>query len=100
MAYSSALPAYLIVSNPAGGLISTSTSVTGGGGNLWFYRSADAMGTVTGSSYFTNGAALGMKKYDVVLILDTGSTELTMGLVTAVTANGAATVGALASSSS
>lgn len=100
MAYSTSLPPYLLVAAPAGGLISTSTAVTGGGGNMWFYRSADGIATVAGSSYFSNGAALGMKKYDLVWVANTSSTLMAMGMVTAVTAGAGATVGTLVSSSS
>lgn len=100
MAYSTSLPPYLVVPAPAGGLISTSTSVTGGGGSLWYYRSADGIATVAGSSYFSNGSALGMKKYDIVYVTNTTSTYFGIAMVTDVTAGAGATVGTLTSSSS
>jgi hypothetical protein len=80
--------------------VSTSTSVTGGGGNVWFYRSADGVETVAGSSYFSNGSALGMRKYDLVFVTNTTSTYFGIGMVTDVTAGAGATVGTLTSSSS
>lgn len=100
MAYSTALPPYLIVPAPAGGLVSTSTSITAGGGSLWFYRSDDGIATVTGTSYFSNGSALGMKKYDLVFVANLTSTYFGVGMVTSVTAGAGATVGTLTSSSS
>jgi hypothetical protein len=103
MAYSTSYPPYLIVSAPCGGLASTSTgNWTGGGGNLWYYRSADGVATVTGSSYFSNGNALGMQPFDVVLMVlaSTSAPKLAMGIVSGVTAGAGATVGVLTSSSS
>jgi hypothetical protein len=100
MAYSTSLPPYLVTAAPAGGLISTSTSVTAGGGNIWYYRSADGIATVAGTSYFSNGDALGMNKYDLVFVTNLTSTYFAIGMVTAVTAGAGATVGTLTSSSS
>lgn len=99
MAYSTSLPPYLVVAAPAGGLISTSTSVTGGGGNLWYYRSADGSSLVTATSYFSNGAALGMQKYDIVYCVNTTSTLMGVAMVTSVVAGAGATVGTMASTS-
>lgn len=100
MAYSTALPPYLITPAPAGGLISTSTSVTGGGGNVWFYRSADGIATVAGTSYFSDGSARGMRQYDLVYVVNTTSTALSVGIITSVVAGAGATMGVLTSSSS
>ena len=54
----------LILQNAA---IGRAHSTSGGpsiGGNLWYYRSADPLGTVSGSSYFSNGYTRGMRKFD------------------------------------
>ena len=70
------------------------------GGNQWFYRSADALGTVTASSYFSDGFKRGMRKYDYVLIVDTGTTQPHSLMVNSVsTASGGATAGSITSSS-
>lgn len=39
----------------------------GRGGNVWAYVSTDAVGTVIGSSYFTDGYKLGMRPGDFLL---------------------------------
>lgn len=65
-----------------------------GGPQLWYYVSTDAHTDVDASNYFTNGSALGMKVNDVVLVVDSDAPTATMHVVTAVTAGGAATVGA------
>ncbi|MDE2440029.1 MAG: hypothetical protein KGP14_03315 [Betaproteobacteria bacterium] len=38
-----------------------------GGGNVWIYTTTDALATVSGASYFSDGIARGMKVDDVVL---------------------------------
>ena len=65
----------------------------GGGPQLWIYNSADVHTDVDAADYFSNGAALGMKVGDMVLV---GKTTATIGAtvhyVQTVTAGGAATV--------
>ena len=61
------------------------------GGALWYYADADAIATVRGADYFSNGDALGMEVEDVVLVVDEGA-SVTVNRVSAVTAGGAATV--------
>jgi hypothetical protein len=69
------------------------------GGNVWRYHSADALGTVSGSSYFSNGYTKGMRKYDHVLVVDTGTTAFHQLMVSSVTTSGGATAGTITSSS-
>jgi len=67
----------------------------GSGPALWIYNSTDAHGTVVGAGYFTNGAALGLKVGDHMVVGKTGATEAsTIHYVSAVTAGGAATIAA------
>jgi hypothetical protein len=62
---------------------------------LWTYVSADVHTDVDASGYFTNGDALGMKVNDTVIVTkNTATVGATLHTVTAVTANGAATVSA------
>lgn len=97
MAYSSA-NLYMTLAAPAGGLISTSTAVTAGGGSLWVYRTTDASSVWSASNYSTDGGSYGMKKYDVVLVINTGSTIFGWAMVTTLS-SGYATWGSLPSTS-
>lgn len=65
-----------------------------GPGRWWSYRSNDVATDVDASGYFTNGAALGMKVGDIVVVedIDTGPNTITLHRVITVTAGGAATV--------
>ena len=72
---------------------SHSTAGTYYGGNVWFYKStADASTAVAASSYFSDGHKRGMRKYDLVDLIDVGSTLYTHMVVTAVTVGAGATV--------
>jgi hypothetical protein len=70
----------------------------GGGKRLWVYTSStDPLGTIGGSGYFSNGDALGMKLYDMVLAMatttaSTAGSQPMWGFVSSVTASSAATV--------
>lgn len=87
-----------------------SSSLQGGthngfGGGVWAYVSTDIVGTVAGSSYFSDGYTLGMRPGDFVLggYHSTAGTsvEVFIGIVTEVSsASGGATMraGTLASS--
>lgn len=59
------------VSNPPK-LISQAIGGTAGA-NIWVYVSADAAGSVDADGYFTNGALLGMKLNDNVIVVDTAT---------------------------
>ena len=66
-----------------------------GGPSLWYYASEDVHTDVDATDYFSNGDALGMKVDDVVMVVKTTATiGATLHVVTAVTADGAATVSA------
>jgi hypothetical protein len=81
MAYSTSIPPALLVGR------------IGGAPAIWSYRSADAVGDVDASGYFTNGKALGMTLGDVVFVYDTATPLVTTCWVSAVNATtGVATV--------
>ena len=56
---------------------------------LWVYKSTDAATVVRPSGYFTNGYELGMRKGDIVLVVDTDADPIAaqMMIVTAATAS-------------
>lgn len=65
----------------------------GAGPALWIYNSTDVHTDVDAADYFSNGAALGMKVGDHVIVGKTSSTKgSTLHYVSAVTAGGAASV--------
>lgn len=94
MAYSSASGPYGLVQAVAGGLISTSTAVTPGFANIYAYRTTDGSATWGAANYFTDAQTRGIKKFDMVFVLSTGSTAytVTMGLFTAIS-TGSTTMG-------
>lgn len=65
MAYSQSNPPFLISQGIAGGL------------RLWVYKSIDAPAVVRTSGYFTNGWVLGMRKGDLVIVVDTDAAPIT-----------------------
>lgn len=82
MAYSTTNPP-AIIGNPG----------VGDGVSMWVYASADIHTDVDAADYFSNGDALGMKVNDVVVVVRTATAiGATLHVVTAVTADGAATV--------
>ena len=83
MAYATTNPPQLIVPGMGGGL------------SLWSYASTDVHTDVDAADYFSDGAALGMRVNDTVLVTKTDATiGVTAHTVTVVTAGGAATVAA------
>lgn len=66
----------------AGGFQGGSTNT---GGTVWTYKSSDPITTVIGSSYFSNGFAIGMRVSDTVMVLDTVTPALSFAFVSAVT---------------
>lgn len=62
-----------------------STSMLNYGGRLWSYVSTDPLATVVGSSYFSDGFTLGMRKYDSIMHVDVNSTIASLITVTTVT---------------
>lgn len=79
MAYATSNPPRLIVQ----GIV---------GGRIWYYESADPIATVNTSGYFTNGAALGMKVGDTVIVRDTNVPTTSLATVIDVTAGGQADI--------
>ena len=95
MAYSSTVSAPQLL---VGRLGSPSTSVPGAvAGSLWTYTSTvDALATVVGSSYLSDGWNRGMRKWDHVIFVDINSTLTSWLTVTAVTtASGGVTCSSL-----
>jgi len=64
----------------------------GNGPALWSYKSTDAIATVAGSSYFSNGYALGMQEGDFVLVWNSASTLGSFGCINDVTTSAGATL--------
>ena len=77
--------------NPPNKLVAGTLDGTGGPA-IWAYVSADAIATVKGASYFSNGDALGMKVGDFILVYDTGTPAFSSGWIKTVTAGGAASM--------
>lgn len=67
-------------------------SFGGYGPRLWTFKSSDAVATVCGSSYVSNGYALGMKVGDAVMVLNTASTLGSLVYVSAVSTGAGATL--------
>lgn len=61
---------------------------------IWVYKSADAIGTVKGASYFSNGYDLGMNVGDVMFVYDTATPTISTAWVKTVTSGGAASLSA------
>lgn len=62
------------------------TAGVGGAPNIWIYKSTDDDATTNGSGYYTNGAALGMKLNDIVLVIDTTTPLVSLCSVSVVNA--------------
>lgn len=70
--------------------------LSSGAGAIWNYVNTDAIATVQGAGYITNGAQLGMEKGDVVLYIKTDTPTASWLVVTSVTVGGSASLGATA----
>lgn len=68
------------------------TQGIGSAPSLWIYKSIDAHAAVAGAGYFTNGADLGLKVNDVMIVVDTDSATCTMHSVASATTINAATL--------
>ena len=66
----------------------------GGGPSVWVYADGDAHGDVDATDYFTNGKKLGMKAGDLVFVQNTTGYTTTLHSVSAVDADGNATISA------
>jgi len=78
MAYSTLLPPCLM----GGGRLESDAP------NLWTYKTTDSNATVIAAGYVTNAQALGMKVGDLFINLVTGTPEIYMNIVTAVSSTG------------
>ena len=84
---SSASRPFLVTAAVAGGF-NTSGQY---GGNVWGFKTTDALGTVVASSFITDGFKLGMRPYDVVQFIDTTNALGYMLFVSAVTTSAGST---------
>jgi hypothetical protein len=64
-----------------------------GAGQTWVYRSTDPIATVDGAGYITNAYDLGMKAGDLVIVMDTALSIISMSQVMTVTTSSAADLG-------
>lgn len=66
----------------------------GSGPSIWVYVDADAHGTACDGStgYFTNGAALGIKANDVMIVVDSDTYTCTVHMMKSATVGAAATL--------
>lgn len=80
-------------SSPPSKLVSGTLDGTAGPA-IWVYKSADAIATVYGAGYFTNGSALGLKVGDLMFVYDSNTPTVSMAWVKTVTAGGAASLSA------
>ena len=91
--------AYISTSNPP----VQWTQAFGGLVKEWAYRSTDGTVTVAGSSYFSNGHALGMKAGDGIYVVQVGTASsfvaFARGAVTVVTTGAGASITFVATSS-
>lgn len=75
-----------VTTNPPKCIVPSMGSTTG----LWIYTSSDVHTDVDAANYFTDGAALGMKVNDVVIVVKTTATVgATLHVVTEVSSDGA-----------
>jgi len=61
-------------------------------GSLWHYTDGDALATVLGADYFSDGDDLGMAANDTVIVTDETLGQVTTCVVSSVTSGGAATI--------
>lgn len=83
MAYSTSLPPIKFAVGPIDDTLAPT---------IWVYKSADAIATVKGASYFSNGSDLGMTVGDLVYVYDTATPAVSLAWVKTVTSGGAATL--------
>ena len=95
MSYSSKNPPFLVAPAVAGGANGAAK-----GGNIWVYRSADTIATVSATHYFVDGATDGMQVADVVIVVDTATPAVSLCTVIDVSTTLGATVKATAAATS
>lgn len=83
MAYNTANPPVKVTT----GILAkvNTTEATTVGGDIWVYKSADAIATVQAAGYFSNGLQLGMAVDDIVFVFDTNLGRMYPSFITAVT---------------
>jgi len=90
MAYATSNPPAKMSAGPL-----TDFGASTAGGQLWLYKSADAIATVKAAGYITNAAPLGMQVNDPILVVDTATPALSLAFVQSISATtGAATLDA------
>ena len=77
MAYSTTTPPFLVAGQ--------------NGFRVWAYKSTDAPAVVRVSGYITNGYDLGMRAGDVVFVVDTDASPITMQVMIVTSATSTAT---------
>lgn len=82
MAYATANPPALV-----------SQKIGAAAGQVWVYSDGDAIATVLGTDYISNGDALGMEANDTVIVIDETNGLRYDCIVSSVTASGAASLG-------
>lgn len=80
-----------VTSNPPV-LKSQRVGSSGSGGATWSYASNDNQTAVEATDYFSNGAELGMEVGDIVEVFDIDAPLVTISWVSAIDADGNATV--------
>jgi hypothetical protein len=88
MAYSTANPPVPVSMGPLAGYNTTETPAGYPGRKIWSYVSADVIATVAAAGYFTNGIQLGMQVGDVVIVMDTTTPKLSIGMILSLTSTG------------
>jgi len=84
--------AYVTTNPPvkiSGGVLTDFGAGAGTGGNIWFYRSADAIATVKAAGYFTDALQRGLQVGDIVIVFDSATPALSFAFVQSFTANAA-----------
>lgn len=90
MAYSSTNSPYLMTTPPIGGGYMAGSSDAKGG--LWYYQSTHATSDVRASGFITNARTLGMHIGDPIFVWDSGNSDLSLNVISAISTAGAGTV--------
>ena len=93
MTYSTTNPPFGMTAPPIAGGFSVGSS--DGWGNVFGYRSTDAVATVRGTGYFSDGKTRGMRQGDIVFVYDTNTPNMSINWVSSVSTAGAATISQL-----
>jgi hypothetical protein len=85
MAYNTANPPVPVSDGPLAGYGANEPGAGQTIPKIWVYSSADAIATVQGAAYFSNGLTLGMRLNDVVFVIDNNLARMYPSFVTVVT---------------